>query len=162
MRPVRVVQLGIAQPHLHVGHAHAVGRVAHHRPILRLNRHEARVAHRVTQEVRRQLLSVALLLLFRVRPAKRRKRPMQLRRHRIQQHRGPRGQVLVRGVEHRGPRGLVLVRGVERRRSLLRACRRGQSQNNCGKCKGQAEAGRWGGSPFGDGKNTWHRLGKLE
>jgi hypothetical protein len=33
----------------------------------------------------------------------------------VPQSRGPRGQVLVRGVESRGPRGQVLVRGVESR-----------------------------------------------
>ena len=33
----------------------------------------------------------------------------------VGQHRGPHGQVFVRGVEHRGPHGQVFVRGVEHR-----------------------------------------------
>ena len=82
MVAVRVVQLGLAQPHLHVGHAHAVGRAVHQRAILRANGHIARVAHRITQEVGRQLLVRSCLpgLL-----AQRGKGAMQLGGHGVQQ-----------------------------------------------------------------------------
>ena len=39
MVAMRVVQLGLAQPHLHVGHAHMVRRAVDQRAKLRANRH---------------------------------------------------------------------------------------------------------------------------
>ena len=56
MVAMRVVELRAAQPHLHIGHAHMVGRAIDQRAKLRPDRHAARVAHRVAQKVGRQLL----------------------------------------------------------------------------------------------------------
>ena len=80
MVTVRVIEFGIAQPHLHVGHAHMVGRTAHQRAILRVNSHKTGVADRVAEEVGRQLLVVTLF-------AQRGKGAMQLGSHGIQEDR---------------------------------------------------------------------------
>ena len=59
MRAVGVVELGIANAHLHVGHALAARGAVGQRAVLRANRDEAGVADRVAEEVGRQLLVVA-------------------------------------------------------------------------------------------------------
>ena len=61
MGPMGVVEFGITKPHLHIGHAHMVGRAVNQPAKLGLNRHHIGVTDRVAQEIGWQLLVVSLL-----------------------------------------------------------------------------------------------------
>ena len=83
MRSMRIVEFGIAQPHLHIGYAKMIRGVFDHRSVLRPDRSERRIAHGITQKIRRQLLLVPRRCTF----PQGRKRAMQLRGHRVHQNR---------------------------------------------------------------------------
>jgi len=80
VRAMRVVQLGVAQAHLHVCLANMVGRVVDHRAVLRANSQIAGIADGVAEEVGRKLLVISAF-------PQRCKGSVQLSGHRIQQNR---------------------------------------------------------------------------
>ena len=137
MGSVGVVQLGIAESHLHIGHANVVDGTVDHRAVLGANRDLAGIADRIAQKVGRQLL-VGLRLSGRL-SAKRGEGAMQFGGHGIEQHRSFRGIAL------------------KMRGRLLCASRDGQQEGHGGKSRRENEAGAiWGHDGLG------HRLDRLK
>ncbi len=81
MGSMRVVELGIAEAHLDIGHAHPAGRAVDHRSILGANGHHVGIADGVAEKVGGRLLVIVGAAL----PAQGREGAVQFRGHRVQQ-----------------------------------------------------------------------------